>query len=158
MACILNAVPFVIENPEKSMIWETVQMRYVAALSNVRQTRYDFCQFGEAYHKATRLLSWGFQHISSRAKTCSGRGGLCSRTGAKHELLKGTVECPPEFEYLLGPPKPEEEGKKRMIWKTKLAEPYPREFCDEMASQMILHPRLSGAGLTPERGDDFAVS
>ena len=42
-----------------------------------------------------------------------------------------------------------------MIWKTKLAEPYPREFCDEMASQMTMHPRLSGAGLTPERGDDI---
>ena len=76
VACILNAVPFAIENPEKSLMWETVQMRYVASLSNVKRTRYDFCQFGEAYHKATRTLSWGYQSIGERARTCSGRGGL----------------------------------------------------------------------------------
>ena len=82
-------------------MWETAQMRYIAAPSNVRQTRYDFCQYGEAYHKATRILSRGFQHIDKRAQTRSGRGGRCSRTGAEHERLTGTVECPPEFEYLL---------------------------------------------------------
>ena len=151
VACILNAVPFAIENPEKSLMWEAVQVRHVAALSNVKRTRYDFCQFGEAYHKATRILSWGYQAIGERARTCSGRGGLCSRTGAAHELLTGVVECPPEFEHLLGSPRPDEEGKPRMIWKTKLAEPYPHEFCDEMASQMIAHPKVGRVGLTPEQ-------
>ena len=137
VACILNMVPFVIENPEKSMMWDTEIMQRVAALANVRRTRYDFCQFGEAYHKATRLLSWGFGAIGERARTCGGRGGLCSRTGAKHELLTGTTECPPEFEHLLGPRRPaESEGKPRMIWKTKLAEPYPFEFCEDMALQL----------------------
>ena len=141
VSSVLNRVPFCIENPDKSLIFDTAQFKHLASLPEVVATRYDFCQFGEPYRKATRLLSYGFPMLSSRARTCSSRGGVCSRTGAEHELLSGLVECPKEYEHLLGPVRPGQEGKPRMIWKTKLAEPYPVEFCEEMASQMVMHPK-----------------
>ena len=61
------------------------------------------------------------------------------------------MECPKEFEHLLGPARPGEEGKPRKIWKTKLAEPYPHEFCEDMADMLIKHPKLEiGVGRKPE--------
>ena len=126
--CILNKVPFAIENPLKSLIWDTQQFRHLMTLPGVQMCRYDFCMYGEPYHKATRILSWGWRSLGTTAKTCKGRGGLCCRTGEKHELLSGTIECPKDMEYLL-PPISEaqliKQRGKRMIWKTKLAEPYP---------------------------------
>ena len=126
--CILNKVPFAIENPLKSLIWQTQQFLHLANLPGVECTRMDFCMYGEPYHKATRILSWRLGSIGAKAKTCKGRGGLCCRTGLKHELLTGVVECPKESEYLLAPHvrgQPIKEDEKMMIWKAKLAEPYP---------------------------------
>ena len=49
--CILNRVPFVVENPYHSMIWLTTEFRHLAGLPGVLASRVDFCQYGEPYHK-----------------------------------------------------------------------------------------------------------
>ena len=44
VTCILNCVPFAIENPGKSLIWRTEQFKSLAALPHVSCTRFDSCQ------------------------------------------------------------------------------------------------------------------
>ena len=107
----------------------------------------------------TRLLR-DLERSEKMARTCEGRGGRCSKTGAQHELLSGTVGCPKHLEHLLGPARPDEEGKPRMIWKTKLAEPYPLEFCEDVAALLIKHPKISKdtrVRREPERHDPHHV-
>ena len=128
-------------------MWSTLELKHLAPLPGVRTTRVDFCQYGEEYHKTTKLMSYGFAEIDAIGRRCTGKGGLCSRTGKPHELLSGAVECPPDKLHLVegcvrcpgkgvkprpmarpAPPTPVK------IWKTKLAEPYPMDLCDAAVS------------------------
>ena len=91
--CILQKVPFAIENPYHSPMWMVPGMKHIISLPGVTCTRVDFCQFGEKYHKKTKLVSYDFD-IQSISKVCKTRNGICSRSGEPHELLSGAVECP----------------------------------------------------------------
>ena len=70
--CILNQVPFCVENPFHSMVWLTNELKRLAGLPGVRSHRVDFCQYGEAYHKKTKLLYYGFE-LSTVAAICKGK-------------------------------------------------------------------------------------
>ena len=99
--CILMQVPVAIENPYQSMIWETMEFKNSMNIPGVVSTRIDFCQYGESHHKKTNIVSFGYPSMEARARTCSGKGGLCSRTGKPHDLLTGVVECPLDQLHLL---------------------------------------------------------
>ena len=98
--CILNRVPFAIENPFHSMIWDEGNLKSLIKLPGVKASRYDFCQFGEIYHKKTKLIYYGWD-LDAKARVCRGHHGTCSRTGEKHVLLTGAVECPGDQLHLL---------------------------------------------------------
>ena len=100
--CILNRVPFAIENPFHSLIWEDGNMSGLSKLPGVQSTRYDFCQFGECYHKKTKILYYNW-NLKAEARVCKGRHGTCSRTGEKHVPLSGAVECPDDMLHLVEP-------------------------------------------------------
>ena len=86
--CILMQIPFILENPYHSMMWDVPEMRRLASLPNVDTLRVDFCQFGELYHKKTKLIHYGID-LKGLARTCKAKHGICDRTGEKHELPKG---------------------------------------------------------------------
>ena len=126
------SVPFAIENPYRSLLWQTKELLHLLRLPGVCSKTADFCQHGEKYQKRTQFLSYGSPHVDAIAKTCEGKGGLCSRTGKEHELLSGAIECPPDMLHLVPgyqsggvKPRPMARPAKRppMIWRTKLAEP-----------------------------------
>ena len=168
----LNRVPWAIENPYHSLCWKLPNFQYLARRPGVSTTRYDFCMFGEEYHKSTRILSCGYNSMAQRAKTCPNQRGLCQRTGKPHTPLSGTVDCPEDKLHLLDPPgKPLSSGRAEMetgssrasvlrpnplakaapqaprkIWRTKLAEPYPLEVCDAWAEMILEHPNLEHVG------------
>ena len=91
--CILMQVPVAIENPYQSTIWGTIGFKNFTNIPGVVSTRVDFCQFGEKYHKKTKLVSFDFD-VTSISKVCKTKGGKCPRPGEPHELLSGAVECP----------------------------------------------------------------
>ena len=70
----------------------------------------DYCQFGEAWRKRTRLRVFGFdlpgQHLCRQAKGC------CSATGKPHVAFTGT---------------------KNGRFMTDFASPYPVAFCEWLA-------------------------
>ena len=53
--CILQNVPFAMENPFMSLMWQTNDLKHLARLANVMTTRYDFGQYGEPYNKKTKM-------------------------------------------------------------------------------------------------------
>ena len=91
--CILQRVPFAIENPYHSLMWMVPGMMHIISLPGVTSTREDFCQYGEKYHKKTKLVSFDLD-ATSTSKVCKTKDGKCSRSGEPHELLSGAVECP----------------------------------------------------------------
>ena len=75
----------------------------------------DFCQFGSAHRKRTRLWSWHCGHDAALAQTCLGFNGLCTRTHRPHDILEGCIP-----------------GTK--ILRTAAAEPYPDRFVAKAAA------------------------
>ena len=148
--CILQRVPFAIENPYHSLMWMVPGMKHILSLPGVTSTRVDFCQYGEKYHKKTRLVSYDLD-LTAISKVCKTKDGKCSRSGCKHELLSGTVECPDDQLHLLDNKvraraiakssklKPGEVARNPAIWRTKLAAPYPEELCEALAKVMAKH-------------------
>ena len=131
------------------MVWDEGDFQALIKLPGVKSSRYDFCQFGEIYHKKTKLIYYGWD-LDAKARVCKGHHGTCSRTGEKHVLLTGAVECPDDQLHLLpqrcrpraapiSSAKASEKKRNPMIWRTKLAEPYPFEFCDTVASVLTSH-------------------
>ncbi len=108
-ACLRANVPCALENPCGSRLF---RVRPIAALCRHPQTTphvCDFCQYGSLYRKRTKLMLWGCGTLKLLQSRCSGKGGLCSRTGQHHQILQGNV---PGSRILM----------------TALAEPYPVEF------------------------------
>ncbi len=57
--CTEIGVPWVIENPRSSLIWQMPTMKKLAAKSKAEFCRYDYCQFGSDWQKPTVLMAWG---------------------------------------------------------------------------------------------------
>eukprot|EP00974_Lingulodinium_polyedra_P026534 2559866-Lingulodinium_polyedra.AAC.1 len=65
---------------------------HVTAYAACSVIRTDYCQFGTAWQKPTRLLGIHIG-LSALARTCQwGKGNCCSRTGKRHVQLCG--KCP----------------------------------------------------------------
>ena len=110
-ACLRAGVPALIENPLTSWMWVAPPMATLMLCKNVRWVRSDFCQWGTPWRKATRFVCCHLDvaHIENR---CTGRG-VCSRSGLHHLQLIGK----------------DEHG----VFKTRLAEAYPRRLCTRLA-------------------------
>jgi hypothetical protein len=107
--CILHDVAVILENPLTSRLWlyPSIQKLIQKAVSC---DHFHACQFGAAWKKATRLVSWNID-VSSLCVKCKGKN--CCRTGLPHLILSGTA---PDGEFY-----------------TAKASAYPLPFCRHLA-------------------------
>lgn len=86
--CELYSVPYALENPRTSMVWEMPQLHDVPHTFGAKFVHFDFCQYGELWQKPTTVM---YNHIdfSSLQKVCNPCRGFCSRTQRKHIRLAG---------------------------------------------------------------------
>lgn len=115
-ACAANAIPVALENPAASRLWHGPGMAELRRHVACREVRVDFCAFGAAWRKPTRVLTWHCGPLECLQRRCKGRGGLCGRTKRPHIILQGRSKS----------------GQLR----TSAASPYPREFA--MAAAQVL--------------------
>ena len=113
-------LPWVVENPQSSRLWLCPGFVALMKQTNVQFVSFHMCQFGSKWRKATSILCGNIpEHmLSDLRRTCSGRGGLCSRTGKPHLVLSGSSPS--------GVP-----------W-TKIAQVYPRRLCVALA-KLLCH-------------------
>lgn len=112
---IAAGIPVVAENPESSLAWQVPFFARAAKNNAVQQVTMDFCAFGAAWRKSTRLWS-AHCDLQTLAKRCGGAPGWC-HTGKRHIRLSGR-----------GP-----DGRLR----TKIAEPYPQMFARQAAAALV---------------------
>ena len=116
--CIRNDVPCALENPQTSMLWSS---RYISPLARspaCRELSLDFCQYGARWRKSTRVLSWNCIPWPQLCKKCSGRKGICSRTGQHHIQLTGVDKA------------------SGALW-TRVAQAYPPAFARSAAKLLL---------------------
>ena len=118
LLCCLLLIPAVLENPASSWLWST---RWIVSLRRRRQrdvglASTEFCQWQSLpFRKSTSLLHTHINLSAVSARRCLGaKRGLCLATGCPHHQLKGT------------------DPKSGKFW-TKIAEPYPRRLCNQLA-------------------------
>lgn len=99
-----------IENPATSLIWTAPPL--AALVRHGTSAVSDYCQYGMPWRKRTRVQCWSCDPAIVPCRKCSGRGGLCSRTGKPHVILTGTH---PTTHTSM----------------TKHAEPYPNKWAKE---------------------------
>ena len=118
--CLRHGVMLVVENPCTSRLWVAPAMASRIAKAATSQN-VDYCSFGERWRKRTRLIAWG-RGLYGLPPLCSSTGGICSYSGAPHELLSGFG--------------------KGGAFKTAIASPYPRRFCQLVAPQLMSAPKI----------------
>lgn len=113
-----RGIPWIIENPQTSMLWTLPPFERLRASRKVVEVNTHFCQFGKPWRKATKLLCGSCSPDLARAleRRCHGRG-LCSRTGRPHQQLSGVAPC----------------GR---FW-TLIAQPYPAALCRGLVSVLL---------------------
>ena len=77
-------IPCYLENPAGSMMWCVPPLKALCAQQQSQCFVTDFCQHGARWRKRPRV-----QDSHKLTMTCSGRGGICCRTGLYHFVLKG---------------------------------------------------------------------
>ena len=111
-------VPWTIENPLTSIVWVTKQMKNLLRSSRAEEGRFDFCQYGKPWRKATKIVGT-VPGLEAASRKCTGK--VCSRTALPHVKLEGR-------------------NAHGVFW-TKIAEPYPEKLCKELS---LLHRQASG--------------
>jgi hypothetical protein len=86
--CDQLRIPFVIENPLTSMAWEVPAMKSFISDSKASECDLDFCMFGEAWKKPTKLV-YKYLNLEQFSRRCSSTSHVCSQTGVPHIPLKG---------------------------------------------------------------------
>ena len=119
--CQRCKIPWALENPATSRCWLMPRLR--ALLPKVSSILLDFCCFGEAWRKRTRIIHQGIS-LASLEILCSGTHGNCSRTGKPHLHLKGIA---PNGQF----------------W-TLTAQPYPIELTRRLAHELSQQMSASG--------------
>ena len=113
---IKAGIPTVIENPVASFLWWQPCFLALRARFEPQIVSTDYCGFGKAWRKRTRLWSW---HLDLRSvmRSCSSGGGCCDFSGKPHVLLTGKAA----------------DGRLN----TKVAEKYPRDMVDIIAANFV---------------------
>ena len=114
--CRAAGIPVYLENPGSSRMFHFP--RLVRLLDSALVVNSDYCQFNTPWRKITKVAAWNSCVLDALDKQCSGRNGICSRSGKHHIVLQGK---PPG-------------GSK--CW-TLIAEPYPRSWAKAAANIMI---------------------
>ena len=113
-ACVKHIVPMVLENPHSSLAWQHPQMQRIIQHNAAAEYVVDYCQFGCPWRKRTRLVGLHTGQSPALCVRCTGRHGLCSRTGQQHQQSRGTNPLT---------------GK---LW-TRIAEPHPTQLASRAA-------------------------
>ena len=108
---MLFGVPWTMENPRLSYAWQCGCVKGLLRRRCVFEHDFEYCTYGTRWRKSTKIITFGLDLWRLRDHRCTGR--FCVVTGHKHEQLVGTNSAG--------------------IFKTKLAESYPRGLCVDLA-------------------------
>lgn len=120
-ACELARVPYALENPASSFIWDMPGMKTFLSKFSVTQVFLDYCQYGEPWKKPTSVIG-NFWDLRPLQRRCTTVNRVCSRTQRPHTPLSGRDSS-------------------GCFW-TLRAQPYPRSFCEVVASQAAIALQL----------------
>jgi hypothetical protein len=89
-ACIRASVPFVLDQPVTSYVFDTTQMLELIGHDRILTTECHFCAFGARWRKRSLLVSCNvdFQDLQRLSRTCP-RSDFCIYSGCKHFALQG---------------------------------------------------------------------
>ena len=122
--CHQCGVHFSLENPDSSLMFLHPAMLKLKAEVKAFDVQLDYCAFGEAWRKPTRLLTT-CEELHVLGRRCTPRAGRCSTSGRPHISLRGTVPVGHEtFSAWAG-----------QLW-TKVATAYPMGFCEQFAKAL----------------------
>ena len=116
--CIRCNTPCMLENPMQSLMWSAPAISRLVFKDSCQSVLLDQCQFGTRWHKRTRIAAWNCIDISSLARLCTGKKGVCSKTSIKHIVLTGRI------------------AHSNKLW-TSIAQEYPRELSQCLASCLV---------------------
>ena len=117
-ACIASGTPVALENPATSLLWEAPPIRRLLQSEFAQINVLDQCQFGAKWRKRTKVVCWHCIDTSSLCCLCSGRRGICSRTGKAHIVLSGSC------------------NHSKKLW-TSLAQESPKKLSDQIALLLV---------------------
>ena len=85
------SVPWVVENPHSSFLWQAPSFVKMAAQDRVDTAVVDQCAFGARWRKRTRFLIGNVpsDEIASLQQLCRGQHGICGFSRKKHLVLQG---------------------------------------------------------------------
>ena len=127
--CASCNVPFHIGNLQSSKLWMHPIIRKWVQCGSSHLVRFDYCQFGTEWKKATTVLTVGNKNFhtgkSVRCKVSwENDVSICSKTGRPHTTLSGFAGDAEKGQYT-----------------TNKVCPYPHEFCTYCA-ELIVNPSV----------------
>ena len=108
---IRHRIPFTLENPATSLLWQLPCFVRLLRGPHARATILDQCQYGAACRKRTQIVASTLLDTSMLCRRC-GQRGLCTRTRRPHVVLS---------------------GKEGGAWMTGSAKVYPAGLCTSIA-------------------------
>ncbi len=162
---ISHNVPFAIENPRRSLLWQMPLMKELAARTDVNSSRHDYCQFGTKWMKPTKLMARGNpllhldQVVCQAARNEADPGGptVCSRTNAPHTMLDGTARVKPQ-PIKRSKQKTQTGIKPEKKFMTHVAEPYPEKVCSHWSMLMVINDRLRNNKMSLDEAEESPVN
>ena len=108
--CSRLIIPCALENPATSRIWLCPALAAACRLSPIRFIKTDFCMYGMPWRKRTKIAA---VHVDLEpcSRLCKGRG-ICSNSHKPHVELSGKFQG---------------------VFRTSIAEPYPRALSNALA-------------------------
>ena len=134
--CAKVGIPWSIENPKTSKIWNGPLLR-LHSIPGAAEVFYDSCMYGSQFKKPTKLLTT-FSSLSLLARQCDGRH--------EHVLAQGSVKV-----LLPG-------GKSKWINRTTLAGAYEPLLCRKWAKLISRSAPPSAAKVGSTRLDEFVTA
>ena len=116
-ACELAGVPYALEKPASSFIWDMDIMQQFISKFSVPRVDLDYCQFGEPWKKPTSVIG-KFWDMNPLQRKCTTIDKKCCRTQRPHTPLAGRDSS-------------------GCFW-TLRAQPYPQAFTEVVASQAAI--------------------
>ena len=112
--CVKHHTPLFMENPMTSRVWwHELILQFTDAVIH----RVDYCQYGTAWRKATRILEHGSRVLHTVCRCCKMTNSRCSATHKRHFVLVGKDSSGTNW--------------------TRRACPYPKEMCDSFATVLV---------------------
>ena len=126
---VLLGADFSIENPLSSLIWETPLMISLLCRARAFVCDFDQCAFGAPSQKPTRVMVTHQLLQKALFRRCPGLSST-----HRHDVLKGKV-----YSAQFG----------RVVYRTKLAQVYPHDMCQAMASAVAMMVQDPWSHLSP---------